>query len=136
MADDAIGIVVLEELSAKLEELDIDIIISETDAFFALSQIDDGDFMLIMDATCLGHPPGFITVTPLHELENVTSYTQHEQSVLTLLPIYKNNVTGYMIGIEVHEIVYQFGVSEPLKKLLPKIVEQVFLKIKELIGGI
>lgn len=127
MADDQIGIVVLEEITSELKLKEIEAIISETDTFHALSRIEDGDFLFIIDATYLDIYPGTITYMPIAAAisERQRSNSLHQQSLIDLLWLSKISVEGFVIGIEVNQLDYCFELSESLKTKLPVICSEV-----------
>lgn len=126
MGDDAIGIMVLEELSTKLNK-DIEFIFGETDYEFTLSKIEDGDLLFILDSTYFELIPGTVTFTSINDLSlrnNLTS--QHQTSLIHLLKLYKRNITGFVIGIEIEKIEFSTELSKALKSKLNQICDQVY----------
>lgn len=127
MGDDAIGIRILEALSPRLKQENIAVILAETDADYALSQIEDGDFLLILDAACLGISPGAVTFMPLQEATHLKQkhISAHQQSLLHLLSIYQKQVAGFVIGIEAAHIGYGDRLSEKLQNAFLSIEKTV-----------
>ncbi len=127
MADDRIAIAVLEAIAAELQARDIEVIISETDVYYAFSQIEDGDFLFIIDATCYNIEPGTIIYTPIDEAisRGLRSNSLHQESLIDLLRISKIAVRGFIIGIEASEICFNYGLSEILKIKFPLICSKV-----------
>lgn len=127
MGDDAIGINVAEELSAKLIKEEIEIIFGETDFEYALSRIEDGDLLFIIDSTYFERMPGTITFTSLDDLSlryNLTS--QHQPSLIHLIKLYRKNIKGVVIGIEVDKIEFSTELSENFKLKLNQICQEVY----------
>lgn len=138
MKDDGIGIRVAENLAEYLYEQNITVIIGETDVDFCLSQIEDGDFLIILDAAYFDTIPGNIHVI---SLENIDRYlpccvSQHQPNLLRWLMLHRKSVTGFFIGIEVVEVGFGWELSEPLQELLPKIGEEVKRRIHRCLGGV
>ena len=127
MGDDSIGIKVLEELSLQFKEENIECIFGETDINYALSKIDNGDFLLILDSTYFGKIPGTVTFTPIEEsiIQYQHIYSQHQPSLINLLKTYKKSVKGFVIGIEVQEIYFGLELSDMLMKKFLYICEEV-----------
>jgi len=127
MADDQIGVAVLEEITSELKSKEIEAIISETDTFYALSRIENGDFLFVLDATYLGIKPGTVTCMPIAEAisERQRSNSLHQESLIDLLRISKIAVEGFFIGIEVDQLAFCFELSESLKTKLPVICSEV-----------
>lgn len=127
MADDSIGIQVLEALAPQLRQKNIEIVFGETDTDYALSQINNGDYLYILDSTYFGIAPGTVTVTPIQEsmVPSQTVYSQHQPSLINLLKIYKQDVAGIVIGIEVMQVAFSLELSDVLKNRFTQICEEV-----------
>ena len=67
MKDDGIGIRVAEIMKGELVKEDIETIIAETDFEYGLYAVQDGDFVIILDAIATGKKPGRITALPLEK---------------------------------------------------------------------
>lgn len=137
MEDDGIAIVVLEKLKEKLIKRNVEVIIGETDFGYCISSIDDGDFVLFIDAVYCGKKPGEITVIPLEKYKYKKKYyTQHSYSIFDLIKLYFKIINGYIIGIEIEEISFSYGLSSTLENNIDMISENVLKeidsKIKEL----
>lgn len=117
MSDDKIGILVLEEIATELMKKDIEVIISETDTYHAFSQIEEEDFLVILDATYVGKAPGTVTYTPIDEaiIRTHQSCSLHQESLIDLLRITKKPVKGFIIGIEVGEVAFNLNLSDILR---------------------
>jgi hydrogenase maturation protease len=130
MGDDTIGIKVAEELSEKLINEKIEVIFGETDFEYALSKIDDGDLIFIIDSTYFELIPGTVTLTSINDLSlgnNLTS--QHQPSLIHLIKLYGKNIKGFVIGIEIDKIEFSTELSETLKRKLNQICEDVYVFI-------
>lgn len=134
MGNDSIGIRAVKKIKSYLRAYGINTIIGETDFQYCISMINDGDFIFIIDAACVGIELGDITVISLDEydygIENCC--TQHSCSLLNLINIYHKNIKGYILGIEVKDIVCSLNISSDLEKLLDSISFNVLNKILEL----
>lgn len=127
MGDDAVGIRVAEELSTKLMNQDTELIFGETDNEYALSRIDDGDLLFIIDSTYFDSAPGTVTFTSINELPFVNNLTsQHQPSLIHLIKLYGKNVSGFIIGIEAEKIEFSTELSESLKIKLYLICQEVY----------
>lgn len=130
MEDDGIAIVVLEKLKEKFIERNIEVIIGETDFQYCISSIQDGDFIFFIDAVYYGKKPGEITVIPLEKYQYKKKYyTQHSYSVVDLIKLYFKDVKGYIIGIEIGEISFSYGLSSTLENNIDIISENVLKEI-------
>lgn len=130
MEDDGVAIVVLEKLKKKLIKRNIGVVIGETDLGYAISSIEDGDFVFFIDAVYYGRKPGEITVTSLKKYKHKKkNYSQHGYSAMDLVKLYFKAVKGYIIGIEVAEIDFKYGLSSILKDNIDIISKNVFKEI-------
>lgn len=130
MEDDGIAIVVLGRLEEKLTQRNIEVIIGETDLGYCISAIEDGDFVFFIDAVYFGKNPGEITIVPLENyVYKKKYYTQHSYNVVDLIKMYFKNVRGYIIGIEIAEISYKYGLSSILEEKVEDISDKVLKEI-------
>lgn len=117
MMDDGIAIAVLENLKNNLESKGIEVIIGETDFQFCFHQLQEDDFVIILDAKYSGRVVGSIHSCKLQEA--ITAYgetnSQHDMSVFDLVRIYSKSLKGYLIGIEIAEAEFGCELSEALK---------------------
>lgn len=135
MGDDGIGIRVLEKVQDKFRSFGIISIIGETDFNYVLSSISNGDFIIILDSVLSGQNPGELRIIPIEEfICEPYNRTQHSLSLLNLLNIYFEDITGYIIGIEVEEIDYNWKLSNTLEYNLEIICGNVFKETCELAG--
>ena len=127
MGDDQIGILVLEALESQLRTKNIDVIISETDVYYALNNIENGDYLFIIDSTYYNTIPGKVTIMSIKDAFNQQQqfYSQHQANLIKLLKIYKKAVMGFIIGIEVNDINYKIGLSDILNKKLSNITREI-----------
>ena len=130
MKDDAIGIEVAKEIEAKLLEQGIEVIYGETDVQYSISNIQEDDYIFILDAACYGKSPGEITSLPLNTfVSNKKGYCGHNYSVLDLLKLYYPNVKGKIYAIEIKEVEFGLGLSSVLQDKLKVISEDILGKI-------
>lgn len=128
MGDDGIGIRVVEELSSRLKPIGIEVLLGETDVYYALNAINDGDFLFVVDATYFNIKPGTLTFTQIDKAieQHFQAYSQHQPSLVQLIKIYGKPVEGFIIGIEVAEIDCSLELSNTLLSILPYICEEVY----------
>ena len=135
MKDDAIGIEVAKEIEAKLLEQGIEVIYGETDVQYSMSNIQEDDYIFILDAACYGKSPGEITSLPLNTfVSNKKGYCGHNYSVLDLLRLYYPNVKGKIYAIEIKEVEFGLGLSSVLQDKLKVISEDILGKIHKAVG--
>ncbi|QUH26398.1 hydrogenase maturation protease [Serpentinicella alkaliphila] len=128
MGDDGIGIRVVEQLLKQLRDICIEVILGETDIDYAISKIDNGDFLFIIDAAYFNEEPGTVTFISIDKYikQHTQAYSQHQSSLVHLIKVYKKSVKGFIIGIEVHEIDFSLELSNTLQTRLPHICEEVY----------
>lgn len=131
MGDDGIGIKVAEALASRLAQENIELIFGETDNDYALSKIENGDMLFIIDSTFFDINPGTVTYTPISEVigQHHEVYSQHQPSLIYLLETYGKVVDGVLIGIEVEKIDFSLELSDRLKTRFLSICEEVYLFI-------
>ena len=105
MGDDGIALKVIDSIERRIEQLDLEIkcIKAETDFNFALDNIEDGDYLFILDSTLLGLEYGQITQIPLAEVDKYpnNSLSIHNMNLLSLIKHFKIEIRGFVLGIEV-----------------------------------
>lgn len=129
MKDDAIGVLIGEELRNDLEKLGFQVILGETDVDYCLRFIEEGDFLFILDCTFYGIELGKISIFNIKDKENFfeKGYSQHQLSLIKLLNSYNlQNVTGYIIGIEGAAVDYGTELSKELLEKFNCIKNQVY----------
>lgn len=128
LSDDGIGIRVVEELrKEEAFEDNIEFIIGETDFYYCLDNINQGDFLIIIDSTILGKEPGAVTVIPFQDCDKfmVGVITEHGDSLIKVLRRENRTVKGICIGIEADTITYSTELSNTLKDSLQPILQEV-----------
>lgn len=134
MMDDGIGIAVLEILKHKLESMSIEVIIGETDSQFVFHQLQENDFVIILDATYSERVAGSVYSCSLQEV--LASYReagyQHDTSIFDLLRLYSQPLKGWLIGVEIAEAKFGCELSDALMLKLNDIcfeVEKIICQI-------
>lgn len=134
MKDDAIGIEAAKDIEEKLLEKGIEVIYAETDVQYGISNVQEDDHILILDAAYYGKKPGEITCLPLNTfISKKKGYSQHSYSFLDLLKLYYPNVKGEIYGIEVKEVEFGFELSSVLQEKLEVISKEILEQIEKYI---
>ncbi|MBU3188800.1 hydrogenase maturation protease [Clostridium bowmanii] len=117
MMDDAVAIYIVEKIKNVLGDKGIETIIGETDVEFCFSKLNEEDMFFIIDATYYGNSPGTVTFKSLDDLKNikVQSSSIHSLGVMELVNMYKMNIKGHFIGIEIANIDINVGLSYVLQ---------------------
>lgn len=135
MGDDSIGLKIMDAIEEKIEDLNLEIkcIKAETDVNYALDNIEDGDFIFILDSTLLGLECGQITKLSLDEeircQKNFLSI--HNMSLISLINHFNISVKGLILGIEVVKVSFELEISKELKEKFEQICHEVYTIIKE-----
>lgn len=133
MKDDGIAIAVLENIRDKLESLGIEVIIGETDFQFCFHDLNEHDFVIILDAAYSGAVAGSVHSYKLQEAVSTYGETnsQHDISFFDLMRLYTNPLKGYLIVIEIAETGFGCEISEALKRKFNSICLEVERTIYE-----
>ena len=133
MMDDAIGILVAENIKGLLECEGIEVIVGETDIEYCFSKLNLSDEFYIVDSTHYGSHPGTVTFKTLGEVKNsrAMNCSIHSLSLIDLMNLYKVNIKGYFIGIEISNIEINIGLSDVLKEQFQVISHKVLKLITE-----
>lgn len=140
MGDDGIAIKVLKEIRNKIEKLDknIEVVIGETDFIYCLNKTNDDDFVIIVDSTYFDLDPGSVN---LFSFEQACKYlnssdSQHQISLVNTIKTYHENISGYIIGIEVFSLDFSLNLSDVLISRFSEICNKVYKIIKNILEGI
>ncbi|MCE5219763.1 MAG: hydrogenase maturation protease [Clostridium sp.] len=132
MKDDAIGIEVAKGIEERLLERGIEVIYAETDVQYGISNIQEGDYIFVLDAAYYGKESGEITCLPLNTfVSKKKGNSQHNYSFIDLLKLYYPSVKGEIYAIEVKEVEFGFGLSSVLQEKLEVISKEILDKIKK-----
>ncbi len=132
MMDDAIGIKIVESLKEDLEQLGFSIVLGETDIDYTLNEINEEDFIIIVDSSLMGKNPGSISVSSLNNIKeyNEKIYSLHQMSLVKVLSssdLFK--IDGLLITIEASEINFGMELSRILKNKFEAIKNKVLKEI-------
>lgn len=137
MKDDGIGVRIAEDIHQWIEGLGMKVMIGETDSESSFYQIDEEDFLIVIDGTLFGIKPGTITVAALNSVKPAyKGYSQHNMSFIDLLYRHKKMNKGYLIGIEVGEIGFGLDLSQELQQKYSLLLKEVRKIIEAIHGGI
>jgi hydrogenase maturation protease len=133
MGDDGIAIHVAEKLGKSFEGNSIEVIIGETDFQFCLSKIEDGDHLILVDATWFGIEPGTVTTNELKDIYSINAdqslFSQHGYSLIKALETCYKSVDGIIVGIE--GVNFDFTLS--LGREIEESYESICKKVNEVI---
>lgn len=126
MMDDGIALIVLEKIQNILKQSGIESIIGETDVDYCFSFLNSIDEFYIIDSTYYGYFPGTVSFMNLEDLKNQTKNTSiHSLALIDLINIYKLDIKGYFIGIEIDRIDINLSISSILEKCLEDICSKI-----------
>lgn len=134
MMDDGIGIYLLEELMKQEGEFNIQYVVGESDVDYCIQQIENATSVIIIDAAMSDSQPGDITIYPLDNLAvfRLLDFSQHNLHLFQVLYQLKDNIQGYLIGIEPYQISFNLGLSGIIESKWDDIVQNVKDVIKKL----
>ncbi|HEY8890635.1 MAG TPA: hydrogenase maturation protease [Clostridium sp.] len=127
MMDDAVAVIILEKIKNKLEDKDIETIIGETDVEFCFSKLNKQDVFYIIDSTYYGNLPGTVIFKTLDDIKKVKGQSRsiHSLGLIELVNMYKMNIKGYFIGIEIANIDINIGLSHILEGQVEDIANKI-----------
>ncbi|PRR81528.1 hydrogenase maturation protease [Clostridium vincentii] len=135
MGDDSIALKVIDSIEREIEKLNLEIkcLKAETDFNFALDNIEDGDYLFILDSTILGLDCGQVTQIHLEDVDKYpnNSLSIHNMNLLSLINHFKININGFVIGIEAAEVKFSLEISKELKVRFEEICQEIYIIIKE-----
>lgn len=127
MQDDGIGVYLARELQMENKNQNIRYLAGETDVDYCLSEAEEEEYLIVLDAVQQGREKGNVFQFDLAELSRLDSgFAAHNFHLLYVL----GNKKGKLIGIEPYHIDFNYGPSCPMKSKYNKIKEEV----KELIS--
>lgn len=133
MGDDAVAINIAEKLEKELKDIEVEVIIGETDFQYCLSNIKERDYIIILDSTYFGIEPGSVTVNSLKETNKLNYnnhlYSQHGYSLMVMTDNFYKSIDGIVIGIEGCEFNYSLSMSRTLEQK----IEGIGIKVKEIV---
>ena len=117
MMDDGVALLILNKIKKSLEDKGIETIIGETDVEFCFSLLNEVDVFYIMDSTYYGNVPGTLTFKSLDDLKKFKDHSMsiHSLGLMDLINMYKMDIKGYFIGIEISNIDVNIGLSNILQ---------------------
>lgn len=140
MGDDGVAVYILEKIEDEIKKLNlkIEVIIGETDFLYCLNEIDDNDFVIILDSMYLGLECGTVSLLSFEESRRYLNNpeTQHDIRLVDMIINYKSYVRGYIIGIEVFDVDFRLNISDPLNEIFENICNDVLNKIKIVLNTI
>jgi len=134
MGDDGIALKVIDFIEEDVKQLDLGIkcIKAETDFDFALDNIEDGDYLFILDGTLLGIDCGQITKISFGEVDKYpkNSLSIHNMNLLSLIEHFKIEVGGFILGIEVRQVGFNLDISKEIMVIFEEICRKIYEIIK------
>lgn len=133
MMDDGIGIVIVEELMVENNFNRIEYVIGESDIEFCLDVLQQSKFTIIIDAMNTGGTIGKVSLIPFKDIAtHKLGISPHDQHLFFSIS-QDDQLKGMVIGIEVSEISYHYGLSSILLKELPRIKKEILGALEEVL---
>lgn len=136
MMDDGIGIYLARELDKRSCASNISYLVGESDIDYCLEQMAGATFVIILDAVFSGKKPGDLSIYPLADLHehDTLHISPHNLHLFQALYQQKDQIKGFLIGVEPHEIKFHIGLSQPLTQKWDLVLEGVKETIEEIIA--
>lgn len=135
MMDDGIAVTLAEDLEPELIESEIEVVYGETDIQYSISLVKEEDYIIVLDASCIGKAPGLITKLPLYENNTFhPSSFQHSFSFVDLLKVYYPKLNGFILAVEAADIKPCYGLSKILIEKKNEIEAELIEVIKKELG--
>jgi hydrogenase maturation protease len=135
MGDDGVAIHVMEKLSKSFEESGMEVIIGETDFQYCLDKIEEGDYIIIVDATWFGIEPGTVTISCLKDIcrlnANQSLFSQHGYSLIKALETCYKSIDGIIVGIEGKNFDFDLSLSSHIEASFDNICRKVYETIRD-----
>lgn len=127
MMDDAVGVLIVENIKKDMEYRGIEVIIGETNIDYAFSKLNNHDEFYIVDSTCYGTSPGTVILKTIENVKiaRAQSYAIHSLNLIDLINLNKLDIKGYLVGIEIENIDINFGLSNALQEKFDAISKEV-----------
>jgi len=128
LGDDGIAIKVIQCICERLRKLNITVVIGDTDYDKCFKNIDNNDYVFLVDSIFSGIKPGTVMVTPLntHNISHYIMYSTHGLNLIEYFKTSNTNLKGTYIGIEIGTIDFSSELSEDLKASFDQICSEVY----------
>ena len=137
LSDDGIGIKVINRLRNRIEKLseDIEVTLAGIDYYEFLEELDDDDYLIIVDGAYLNNETGQVCKYTLEECDSFLQNTcsDHDINLIKILRSERRKVKGSVITIEIGRIEYSLKISNELRKKFNEICGEVFERIEGII---
>ena len=131
MMDDGIGIAIVEELMKENKHREIMYVIGESDIEFCLDVINHSNFTIIIDAMKTGNTLGNVSLIPFKDITtHKLGISPHDQHLFFSIS-QDNQLRGLVIGIEITEVEFHYGLSYQLQSKLSSIKKEVVKAIED-----
>ncbi len=137
MCDDGIGIKIVESIKDELEKINVKVVIGEVDVEYTFNEIEENDFLIIVDSTYFGISPGDVTCMKLEGIKELKRHNafSHDQNLIDMLRKNSIDIKGYFLGIEISKICFDDNLSDELNNkfgiIRTGILENIFSIIKK-----
>jgi hydrogenase maturation protease len=137
MGDDGAGLAAAEYLLDSLQELEVEVLIGETDIDYCISQIEKDDELIIVDAAFGDARTGTVWAMTLKEAveSHNMNHWQHDRDLIGELKTSGIMPEGLLICIEVQDICFRWGLSRELQSRLSTVCSEIWTLITKYKGG-
>ena len=140
LCDDGIGVKIAEKIKEQqvFNLNEVKVFIGETNIMYCLDEIENGDFLIIIDSSYFMLKPGEVSIKSLEQCREVLGDIRedHGGNLIKNLFIYRKNIRGYLIGIEVSKVEFSLELSCELREHFNEIYEKVIGYIEDILKSI
>jgi hydrogenase maturation protease len=135
MMDDGIGLRVAGELRDRLTAENTEVMIGETDVAWCIDRIRTDDFLVLLDAMCMGEAPGSVRLLPMDKAVSgrLKPYAMHELNIMDAIAAEYPEIKGVLIGIEPAEVGIGLELSECLQSGFDRICANVWILLQKVL---
>lgn len=127
LGDDGIGVLVAEALGRENIPENIRIAAGETDVFYCMSELEEGEYCIIIDGACTGKEPCSVGVLDLKDVlaQRRHPWAFHDFDLIHAMKRENVQKDGILITIEVSSIELLAGLSPAMRERFGDIVREV-----------
>lgn len=133
MGDDGIGIKVVDALDEKLRNIGVECIKAETDVDYALDNIENGDFLFIIDSTSekIAKYGEIMEISLQQAINNKSSFSIHSMSLISSIRSSNLKVNGVILAIKAASIEFDLELSMELNNKFCAICNEVYKLVEK-----
>jgi len=134
MGDDAVAIYLATKLQDELTQLGIEVFYAETDIEYCITCINDGDYIIFVDAADFGGVTGEVSLLSFDDIFISSSeklVTGHGINFLDIIKLYELKIQGVILAVQIADISFRYGLSEELQNQFSDCASQIMKHINK-----